>query len=70
MPWQNDYAEYYWEEGHLPDFTPEKLKAAILDYSRRRRRFGGNDAVEHFTFKPELAAKLEINWWRLRNIPQ
>lgn len=70
MPWQMDYAEYYWEEGHLPDFTPEKLKAAILDFSRRRRRFGGNDAVEHFDFKPELAAKLELSWWRLANIPQ
>lgn len=70
MPWQLDYAEFYWEEGHLPDFTPEKLRAAILDFSRRRRRFGGNDAMEHFDFKPELAAKFEINWWRLRNIPQ
>lgn len=70
MPWQMDYAEYYWEESHLPDFTPDKLTAAILDFSRRRRRFGGNDAVEHFNFKPELAAKLEISWWRLANIPE
>lgn len=70
MPWQMDYAEYYWEEGHLPDFTPDKLRAAILDFSRRRRRFGGNDVVEHFDFKPELAAKFEIAWWRLANIPK
>ncbi len=70
MPWQMEYAEYYFEHCHLPDFTPEKLKEAILDYSRRRRRFGANDAVEHFTFKPELAAKLEVKWWRLRKIPQ
>ena len=70
MPWQMEYAEYYFEHCHLPDFTPEKLRDAILDYSRRRRRFGANDAVEHFTFKPELAAKLEVKWWRLRKIPQ
>lgn len=70
MPWQMEYAEFYWEPEHLPDFTPEKLRAAILDYSRRRRRFGGNDEVEHFSFKPELAAKLELAWWRLGNVPK
>ena len=70
LPWQMDYAEYYFEESHLPDFTPEKLREAILDFSRRRRRFGGNDALEHFSFKPELAAKLELAWWRLGNIPK
>jgi len=68
--WHSAYTEYYWENDHFPDFTPDKLKEAILDYSRRRRRFGGNDAVEHFVFKPELLAKLELNWWRLRKIPE
>ena len=70
LPWQMTYAEYYFEQSHLPDFTPEKLKEAILDYSRRRRRFGGNDVVEHFTFKPEVVAGLELAWWRLRKIPE
>ena len=70
LPWQMVYTELYFEESHLPDMTPEKLKAAIVDYSRRRRRFGAKDKVTHFKFKPELAAKLEINWWRLRKIPQ
>lgn len=70
MPWQTVYAEYYWVREHLPDFSPEKLKEAILDYSRRRRRFGGNEVERHFTFKPEIAAKLEIAWWRLANIPE
>jgi undecaprenyl diphosphate synthase len=68
--WQSAYAETYWEHDHFPDFTPEKLKLAILDYSRRRRRFGGNDKEEHLHFRPELTAKLELNWWRLRNIPR
>jgi undecaprenyl diphosphate synthase len=68
--WHSAYTEYYWEEGHFPDFTPERLKEAILDFSRRRRRFGGNDTVEHFAFKPEMLAKFELNWWRLRKIPE
>lgn len=70
LPWQMVYTEFYFEPSHLPDFTPEKLKAAIIDYSRRRRRFGAKDKVAHFKFKPELAAKLELNWWRLRKIPE
>ncbi len=70
MPWQLNYAEFYWELDHLPDMTPRKLADIILDYSRRRRRFGGNDAVEHLTFDPKITARLEIDWWRLRNIPE
>ncbi len=67
--WESPYAEFYWEREHFPDFTPERFKEAILDYSRRRRRFGGNDAMEHFSFTPQLAAKFEIAWWRLSKIP-
>lgn len=70
MPWQTNYAEFYWERDHLPDFTPDKLKGAILDYSRRRRRFGGSDATEHFSFTPQVAARLELAWWRLSKIPR
>jgi len=68
--WQMEYAEMYWDSNHFPDMTPERLKYAILDYSRRRRRFGSNDQEEHFKFKPEVAARLEMNWWRLANIPE
>ena len=70
LPWQMVYAEYYFDQTHLPDFSPEKLKEAILDFSRRRRRFGGNDAIEHFDFDPKLVAKLELKWWRLGKIPE
>ena len=62
MMWQADYAEFYWEQDYFPDFTPEKLKEAVLDYSRRRRRFGGNDAEEHFKFDPKIVANLELQW--------
>lgn len=70
LPWQLNYAEFYWELEHLPDMTPEKLKNIVVDYSRRRRRFGGNDAVEHLKFNPQVTAKFELSWWRLRNIPE
>ncbi len=70
LPWQMTYSEYYFEQSHLPDFTPAKFKQAILDYSHRRRRFGANDTVKHLTFKPELMAKIELAWWRLANIPE
>lgn len=42
MSWQNTYAEFYFSQVHFPEFTPEKLKEAILDFNRRQRRFGGN----------------------------
>jgi len=68
--WQSAYAETYWEQDHFPSFTPEKLWLAVQDYSRRRRRFGGNDKVKHLSFEPKIAAKLEVQWWRLQNIPE
>lgn len=64
LPWQMSYAEMYWEVDHLPDFTPEKLAEAIFDYSRRRRRFGGNDVEEHLKFDPKIVAGLEIQMQR------
>lgn len=68
--WQSPYSEFYWEYDHFPDFNAEKLKDAILDYSRRRRRYGGNDALKHMKFRPEVTAKLELAWWRFKNIPE
>lgn len=70
LPWQMTYSEYYFATEHLPDFTPARLRDAILDYSCRRRRFGGNDTASHFGFDPKLTAKLELSWWRLSKIPE
>jgi undecaprenyl diphosphate synthase len=68
LMWQADYAEYYWETDHFPAFTPDKLRKAIIDYSYRRRRFGGNDAVEHMKFDPKIVARLELEWQRALNL--
>jgi hypothetical protein len=70
LMWQAEYAELYWVNEHFPGFTNKLLADAIVDYSRRRRRFGGNDREEHFKFRPEVAAGLELKWWRLQNIPE
>ncbi|HEY1066726.1 MAG TPA: polyprenyl diphosphate synthase [Pirellulales bacterium] len=39
--WQISYAEIWVTDRCWPDFRPEDLHAAFLDYSRRNRRFGG-----------------------------
>jgi undecaprenyl diphosphate synthase len=39
--WQSAYAEYVFTDTLWPDFGPGELKAAIEEYARRRRRFGG-----------------------------
>ncbi len=39
--WQSAYAEYVFTETLWPDFGPDELRAALEEYARRRRRFGG-----------------------------
>jgi len=38
--WQGAYAEYYATPTYWPDFDKEELYRALLEYSRRERRFG------------------------------
>lgn len=39
--WQSAYAEYYIDDVLWPDYTKEHLNRALLEYSKRNRRFGG-----------------------------
>jgi len=39
--WQLAYAELVFVDTLWPDFGPRQLRAALADYARRRRRFGG-----------------------------
>lgn len=39
--WQSAYAEFWFCEKQWPDFTAEDIDAAIVDFHRRERRFGG-----------------------------
>ncbi len=42
LPWQMTYTEFVFIKKHLPDVTVDDLKEAIVEYSHRQRRFGGN----------------------------
>jgi undecaprenyl diphosphate synthase len=42
--WQLAYAEFVFVDVYWPDFSPEQLEAAIAEYQRRSRRFGGTSA--------------------------
>ena len=46
LPWQSVYAEMVYQDTLFPDFTPQHLYDAVLEYARRDRRFGG--AVDRF----------------------
>ncbi|MBR5528966.1 MAG: isoprenyl transferase [Oscillospiraceae bacterium] len=39
--WQSAYSEYVFMDVLWPDFSPKDLDAAIAEYHRRNRRFGG-----------------------------
>jgi undecaprenyl diphosphate synthase len=39
--WQCAYAEFYFTDVFWPDFNREELNKALIDFSKRSRRFGG-----------------------------
>jgi undecaprenyl diphosphate synthase len=39
--WQIAYTEFWFSDIYWPDFKPEHLYRAIIDYQNRDRRFGG-----------------------------
>nr|WP_231852580.1 isoprenyl transferase [Streptococcus sp. DD13] len=41
LPWQTAYSELYFTDIAWPDFDEEALQAAIAEFNRRQRRFGG-----------------------------
>ena len=41
--WQAAYAEMWFTETKWPDFTPELFVQALVDFGKRKRRFGGLD---------------------------
>ena len=48
LVWQATYAEYYFTETLWPDFGPEAIDAALIEFGNRQRRFGlvSNDGDE------------------------
>jgi undecaprenyl diphosphate synthase len=39
--WQTAYSELWFTETYWPDFTKKDLETAVIEYQRRKRRFGG-----------------------------
>jgi undecaprenyl diphosphate synthase len=39
--WQAAYSELYFTDTLFPDFNPDELKKALIDFQSRDRRFGG-----------------------------
>ena len=44
--WQSAYTEFVFIDAHWPDFTKSHLIAAITEFNRRERRFGGASTAE------------------------
>jgi len=42
MIYQAAYAEYYFPKTYFPDFNEREFDLSILEYNKRKRRFGGN----------------------------
>lgn len=40
LPWQAVYAELYFSDVLMPDFSPSELDKALEEYQRRQRRYG------------------------------
>lgn len=71
LPWQMEYAEIWWEEDTLPAFTREKFIEVLLDYSRRRRRYGTReDGVRKIDFQPKIVAKFDLDWRRAMELKE
>ena len=44
--WQSAYSEWYFTPILWPDFDKEALRAAIVEFGNRSRRFGGRTTAE------------------------
>ena len=51
MLWQASYAEFYFPKTYFPDFNEEEFDKAILEYTKRDRRFGGVKEEGWYVFK-------------------
>jgi undecaprenyl diphosphate synthase len=54
--WQAAYAEYYSTPTYWPDFGRESLQEALIEYSRRKRKFGGILPEEYDEYMGESAS--------------
>ena len=41
LMWQSAYSELYFSEKMWPEFKPQDVDSAVIEFSKRKRRFGG-----------------------------
>ena len=41
LMWQSQYSELYFSDCLWPDYGEEELRRAIIEFSKRKRRYGG-----------------------------
>lgn len=41
MSWQQQYSEFYFPQTPFPDFGKVEFDEALMEYEKRKRRFGG-----------------------------
>ncbi len=46
LMWQSAYSELYFSEKMWPDFSTDDVDQAVIEFSKRKRRFGGLDKKE------------------------
>ncbi len=46
LMWQSAYSELYFSDKMWPDFSSDDVDQAVIEFSRRKRRFGGLDKKE------------------------
>ena len=63
LPWQSVYSEIYFTKVLFPDFSPREFDKALIDFSKRGRRFGKGSFQEYIkpprgkSSRPELIAQ-------------
>lgn len=62
MPWQSVYSEFYFTNVLFPDFSLENFREAILEYSSRKRKFGGDDKkIENVSENNAVVSNLQLS---------
>ncbi len=57
FPWQTVYSELYFTKTLWPDFSPRELDRALLDFTKRTRRFGGGSFKDYVKSKTQKAKR-------------
>src|SRR3989304_3089304 len=60
LPWQAVYAELYFTRVLFPDFSPKEFAKALVEYSKRDRRFGKGSFKEYIKHPKKHISNFQI----------